>query len=301
MMHAAPDLHRVLCPVDFSECSRTALHEAVMLASLYGGSVTAPFVYPLLPAGPYLPVPALDDQFRSRLAAQLNDFVAPARSTGVPLHATLLTGSPALEILALATGFDVIVMGTHGRRGFRRLLLGSVTERVVRQATCPVLTVPEGEHGVPMSRILCAVDLSDGSERTIQYALSLATRSRGNLTVLHVVEGLPEKGRENHPFPFDLEAYRRERVREAEAGLAAFLAREAGAVPRSLVMAGRARDEIRRVAREEKASLIVMGIHGPGPLGPFFVGSTASGVVRGTECPVLTIRPPSNERANATP
>src|SRR5262249_49240582 len=104
-------------------------------------------------------------------------------------------GGPVTEILAQAADMsaDLLVLGTHGRSGFERLFLGSVTEKVLRKASCPVLTVPPGlPDAVPASPIryaciLCPVDFSESSLRALEYALSLAQETDARLAVLHVV------------------------------------------------------------------------------------------------------------------
>ena len=104
-------------------------------------------------------------------------------------------GQAAAEIadMAISMNADLLVIGTHGRSGFERLLLGSVTEKVLRKARCPVLTVPRRlPDAVPAGavlykRILCPVDFSASSLHALKYATSLAQESDGQLTVLHVV------------------------------------------------------------------------------------------------------------------
>ena len=93
---------------------------------------------------------------------------------------------------------DLVVMGSRGRSGVQRLLLGSVAERVLRQASCPTLVVPRGvaetiaEPSPPFKRILCAVDFSDGSRRALTYGIGLAEEADAHLTVLHVIDIPPE-------------------------------------------------------------------------------------------------------------
>ena len=102
-------------------------------------------------------------------------------------------GQPAAQILVRSVDAesDLIVMGTHGASGFEHLLLGSVTEKVLRRARCPVLTVPphaQATSTLPFRRLLCAIDFSDSSLRGLELACSLAKESNAALTLLHVVE-----------------------------------------------------------------------------------------------------------------
>jgi nucleotide-binding universal stress UspA family protein len=94
---------------------------------------------------------------------------------------------------AVGSHIRLIVMGTHGTSGFQHLVLGSVTERVLRKAACPVLTVPPRAHAtsrIPFSRLLCAIDFSESSLVALQFALSLAEESDARLTMLHVLESV---------------------------------------------------------------------------------------------------------------
>ena len=89
-------------------------------------------------------------------------------------------------------------MGTHGRRGFKRLLLGSVTETVLREAPCPVLTVPSSANeasseAVTFKRILCPIDFSPSALQALGFALDLARQADGRVTLMHVVEWLAEE------------------------------------------------------------------------------------------------------------
>ena len=146
------EIPRILCPVDFSDVSRRALDHAIVLARWYGSEITAlhihnPMILPVPPvlfaqmSGPFLK----PDIGRPDLEAHLDAWLAPARAAGVPTQMIFdETHKVANCILACAASLpaDLIVMGTHGLGGFERLMLGSVTEKVVRQASCAVLTVP---------------------------------------------------------------------------------------------------------------------------------------------------------------
>jgi nucleotide-binding universal stress UspA family protein len=145
-------LHRILVPVDFSHCSEVALELAVTLAKGLGASIdvlhvwqTPDYVAPemLAPPGSEQPLSfgaAAKNQARRRL-----EQLAQAKGTGgVTIGELLEFGDAYATILERAEhGYDIIVMGTHGRSGFRRLAMGSLAEKVVRSSPCPVLTVPE--------------------------------------------------------------------------------------------------------------------------------------------------------------
>lgn len=143
-----PLFSKILLPTDFSDHANEALGYAASLAQQHGASLTLVHAYDVVPY--VLPEgPLLDDvqvrELQTALEKQLQKQKEQARATGVSqVAALLLQGQPANEIVRVADeqGFDLIVMGTHGRTGLSHLLLGSVTEKVVRRASCPVLTIP---------------------------------------------------------------------------------------------------------------------------------------------------------------
>ena len=208
------------------------------------------------------------------------------------------TDTPWREIAEAAEALpaDLIVMGTHGRTGLDHLLLGSVAEKVLRRAPCPVLVVggPDGHDAAApfFRRIVCATDLTPGSQATVDTALSLAQESLARLTLLHVVEDV--RGERSldvyRPVP-EKAAFRRALMARAQERLGRL-----GAGAHSFcdvaerVEAGTAWEEVIRVAEQEDADLIVLGVHAGGTLGRLFAGSTADQVVRHAPCPVLVAR-----------
>jgi nucleotide-binding universal stress UspA family protein len=144
-------IHQILVPVDFSEYSQAALHYAAELARPLGAEVDvlhvseAPIFVPYgstIDAG--VSDPSLIDMFLRRSEQALREFVADAAKRGDVVRGSRTEmGSPAQAItdFAKTNGYDLIVIGTHGRSGISRALLGSVAERVVRLARCPVLSV----------------------------------------------------------------------------------------------------------------------------------------------------------------
>lgn len=297
-------VQRILCPIDFSEYSKAALQHALALRVPLGASLVALHVMPyaLVPGGDFAyPWPTsgtAGPDVLARTQRELREFVEAVAGTDSGVETKLLEGDPAREVPAEAErgGVGLIVMGTHGRSGFDRFLLGSVAEKVLRRAPCPVLTVRRTMTAsvgapVPFRRILCASDLSGASQRTIETALSLAETDQAELTLLHVIEGLADEAAARltllgaSPVRPELERSARALLRDAvpRAARAALRVRE-------LVSVGEAWREILVAAARSKADLIVMGVHGDGPLGPLLFGSTCQRVVREAACPVLTVR-----------
>ena len=142
------DIHRILCPVDFSEPSRRALAHAVTLARWYRARLTVLHAYHVMPLAPMAPemspALALPAEVREQLRGELERFAEPAGADAVPVEFAVVEGSAAREILRRAQDdpTDLIVIGTHGRSGFERFMLGSVTEKILHRASCAVLTIP---------------------------------------------------------------------------------------------------------------------------------------------------------------
>jgi len=143
---------RILVPTDFSPGSRAALDHAAGLAERFGATVVALHVWqpPALMRGDDAvsiagqPYQTLAEAARQRASTAMDEFLAPLiEHEGLWFRRQLATGDPAATIVDVAAGgaFDLIVMGTHGRTGIKRMLLGSVAEYVTRRATCPVLTI----------------------------------------------------------------------------------------------------------------------------------------------------------------
>jgi nucleotide-binding universal stress UspA family protein len=146
----------ILVPHDFSETADHALFFALDLAESLGARVTVMHAYEVDYGFPEsaIPAPELLSQIRESAGAALEGVIARASKRGVPVAGLLRQGTPWSEIDEVAghTKADLVVMGTHGRRGIARALLGSVAERVVRTAPCPVLTVRAPEAGAGQAR-----------------------------------------------------------------------------------------------------------------------------------------------------
>lgn len=296
------EIEQILCPVDLSEISGQALRDAVILARWYEAAVTVlEVVSEPFPPTPFAPATAatLTPDERADFENGLETFVAGLVKDGVDLTTTVKEGRVVQEILQTARALpaDLIVLGTHGRSGFERLLLGSVTERVLRKATCPVLAVPPNSAAAtdrpsPFRDVLCAIDFSPASLNALGYALSIAQEAGGRLALLHVLDW-PVDRAEPAGVASDLHAYRRHLQDEAFRELRAAVPDEARnwCEPVELVIVGKPYQEILKIAHERDIDLIVMGVHGRRAAELHVFGSTTDHVVREAPCPVLTIRP----------
>jgi nucleotide-binding universal stress UspA family protein len=296
------EIEHILCPVDLSDVSGQALRYAVLLARWYEATVTVlEVVSEPFPPTPFAPVTAatLTPEERAEFEAGLDAFVAGIAADGIDLATTVKEGQVAREILqeARALAADLIVLGTHGRGGFEHLLLGSVAERVLRKATCPVLTVPPhaaaaGNRPAGFHDVLCPVDFSPASLGALAYALSIAQEAGGRLALLHVLDW-PADRPDPAGVASDLHDYRRHLQDQAFRDLRAAVPAEARnwCEPVELVVVGKPYEEILKIAKERGSDLIVMGVHSRRAAELHVFGSTADHVIRAAHCPVLTIRP----------
>jgi nucleotide-binding universal stress UspA family protein len=228
---------------------------------------------------------------RAQVARELEEFLAPARAAGIRAETLITEGHVSSTILEFARKqpADLLVMGTHGQGGLERLVLGSVTESVLRKAPCPVLTA-RGEEPTcggpgPLKRILCATDFSPAADHALAYALSMAEEAQGTLTLVHVREDArPADATSGHGVLADDLARDAQRLRDAVSPQARLWCETTEVVP-----LGRPAEEIVRLAREREAQVIVMGVHGRNVLDLMLFGSTSHQVIRTAPCPVLII------------
>ena len=301
------NLAHILCPVDLSEASAHAVEQAAAIAAWYHAKVTILHVHvprPPLALDPYgvgePPAPGSAEIARMKAAAHAA--AAPVIDAKLDVEVIVEVGEPTAAILARAGRIEtgMLVMGTHGASGVQHLVLGSVTEKVLRRARCPVLTVPPRMHGaatLPFQRILCPIDFSDSSLSALEWAWSLAQESGATVTLLHVIEWpwdeppappfekLPgHEARQLLEFRKAAEASSRQHLQSlVPDNLRGRCASE------PLVRHGKAHREV-LTAAEGHADLIVMGVHGRNVVDLAMFGSTTNQVVRGASCPVLTVR-----------
>ena len=303
-------LQRIVCPIDFSESSRLALTYGKAISSWYEAPLTLFHVCADLPVfeigSPYGHSPSTAVMVEEAQLAHRRVAVRQFAETEIgdaAIDVIVREGSDVkAEILKEAVAHDgtLIVMGTHGRAGIEHMLLGSVTEKVLRHSPCPVLVVPP--HAAPaqsgssgtFKRIVCAIDFSTSSLLALNGALELAQEADARLTLLHVIE-FPSALREI-VFSTDADVDRVHAAAEAE-----YLRRLRALVPArartyctvtTRVNEGKPAREIEQVALDEQADLIVMGVHGRGAVDLMVFGSNTNAVVRRAACPVLVVPTP---------
>jgi len=288
-------VERILCPVDFSDVSAEAYRYAQSIACRYSAKLFLQHVVELWqhPSCYYQTELEYYEQYRETIVSnaqdQLRQFADLCGGVQPECLVEESMAADAILCMARARAINLIIMGTHGRRGFDHLMLGSVTERVLRHAPCPVLAVPakrpeQSGNGhaagpVDVRRILCCVDFSQHSQRALQHAISVAEAYSAQLTILHVLENISDSA---------------EVVKETDAALNRL---QQWVVPSALdparvhleVRLGKAYREILDLAAETQADLIVTGVRGRNSLDLVVFGSTTYRVIQLHPGPVLTV------------
>jgi nucleotide-binding universal stress UspA family protein len=289
----------VLCPIDFSDPSRGALRYATTIAVHAGAPLTLLTVNdPLLEQA--ADMAGGDGNLKTAARTETERFFLDTfsgRPPGVSPQYAVASGKPDVEILRVAregrTG--LIVMSSRGATGIRKLFLGSITERVLRATSVPVLVTPPADAGPASAadirktvrRILVPVDLSAEMEHTVRVARALAETLGAPLLVAHVIEPVRAMV-PGHLYAANVDLERRGRaeqqIQELVDALPATLRAEA------LVVFGDPAEEIAKIATDRQAALIVMGLHASAVSGAR-MGSVTYRVLSVTHGLVLALPP----------
>ncbi|GIW26014.1 universal stress protein [Meiothermus sp.] len=303
---------KILIAVDESSCSERAGRVGLAFAQKLGAAVVVTHVLKTPPAYWGLAAPDMMRHAQEILAP----WTELGRQMGLELHAEPTQHDDVAEgivFLANRSHCDLIVMGTHGRGGLGRVLLGSVAERVSRLSKVPVMLV-RGDGKVEPStglfkRILAPVDGSEAGRPAFELADQLAVQLEAELQILHVVPPLPTPVAGPYSgsmTPFNWGEILRAMEEQGEVILAN--AQKQARAPRvkTVLLKAQTRreaDVIVDFARDSQADLIVMGTHGRTGLERLLLGSVAEGVVHQAPVPVLLVRavpaPPDVSQAAA--
>ena len=297
--------NRVLVPLDGSILAERALAPALALGRHSGGEVIllrVPIPEKLLvftSAGYGLLWP---DEAVERSQNEAWDYLTSIHKANeqptFKLRTEVNEGDVAGVIVdtALRDEVDMISMSTHGHSGITRWVLGSVTERVLRSAPCPVLVIRSPQ---PLRQILIPLDGSALAEHALAPGLELARSLGGEMTLLHAVEP-PDAGETEHLEQIERGLGRRLRedfYKGVEAHLRDLAAahQQAGLNIRTVVKDGPAADSILEFAEAHGMDVIVMATHGRTGLRRWVYGSVTEKVLRGAACSLLVIRPPARK------
>lgn len=289
-------LTRILVGIDFSEQASAALAQAEVLAKSHSAELVLVHAMGITEGGLYVyDVSGRHDEPWKRYVRQHMDgtrqelmvLADAARSGGIRVAHHLATGfaDEALIDEAKARNADLVVVGTHGRTGLDRFLIGSVAERVTRLAPCHVLVARQATPPEPPRRVLVATDFSPAAERAVALALDVVARG-GAVTLLHCWQ-LPNLGEEYAPDWMQqdtiTDAERRGR-QQVDA-----LGREGVELDFALTNAEPARGILARLG-SERFDLVVVGSHGRRGLRRALLGSVAERIVRHAPVSVLVAR-----------
>jgi len=281
--------NNVLFPTDFTSASETAILYAQALARAFGSRIYVTHaVTPYPPVFlPMEPVPIELDSMWHDAEQSLTHFLDHDALKYTKNEGILERGElwNVLDDVIHRHSVDLIIMGTHGKHGFKKLVLGSAAEQIFRKASCPVLTIGPNAHkpsanGTLFKQIIFATDFSAGSLRALPYALSLAEENQAHLILLHVIPLVPLHQQEQ------VAADAHERLRELVPEGASDWCR-----PECVVRFEFPAQGILSLAENQRADLIVMGVHKAAPVAASHLPwAIAYEVVCHAPCPVLTVR-----------
>jgi len=283
---------RILLATDFSPASEAALPHAFSLAVHYGANLY--FAHIICLKFPDFPPPEEREtklqQARESTEQEMEVLLEAARQKGIPCQSLIGEGAiwSGLSDMILKNGVDLVVVGTHGRRGLKKLLLGSVAEEVFRMAPCPVLTVgpkisETSSVDVQLGHILYPVEFVPDTSHAAAFAISLAEEYRARLTFLKILEETVASSELKAQIQEPVKHWMYDHV-PSGSDLGERTSFELGF--------GRAPEAIITFARDHRVDLIVMGVRQLDPIlaGRLSETDTAYDVVRTASCPVLTVR-----------
>jgi nucleotide-binding universal stress UspA family protein len=291
----------ILCATDFSDFSNHTVGYGVALAKEFGARLIICHVIDLSSVAIYgefqLDPVGQQNRIMEDANVQLEELAGDQPVTWEPL---ISVGKPADEISRAVEeqNIDLVITATRGRSGFKRLILGSVTERLMRTLTCPLLVVrsPEHEFVTPaeqkfqLKKILVGCDFSPDSGRAFDHGLSLAQEFQAELHLAHVVEPPVQPNllvEETFVSGEIHEDYNNQLIQK----LKDMVPREAAnwCTPQTSIMEGQPYDELVKYADTRDIDMIVLGVRGHGLVKTLFLGSTTDRVIRDSPCPVLSV------------
>jgi nucleotide-binding universal stress UspA family protein len=303
-------LKNILLPTDFSADSVKALNYAAALAQQFDGVLWLLHVAepaPTFSGYEGIPVASIETEQLTRAEAQMAEFAAKYLPQSISVTSLVRYGSAVKEISALASAreIDLLVISTHGRTGVSHAIYGSLAERILHHAPCPILVVRNEEHDflqdgadpesakiIRLRRILAPVDFSVCSRKALHYAEAFANQFGAEIHCAHILE--PEKPM----IVFETESFRKTQEIDASRKFAeAVNAIDASVQVESAIKSGHPDREIVELATERDIDLIILGEHSRSGLKRFLVGSTIDEVLKRAHCPVLIVRETEHEFA----
>jgi len=276
----------VLLPVDFGDTAAFAARAASQVALALKGRIVAIFADSFLPPVAYADIPVAwyaenVEELKTAASDKLRAFLLEHVSPDVPVEQRIIADTPVHAILAVATNepVDMIVMGTHGRSGWKRALLGSITESVLHEADVPVLTIRHSEAdpfrgSSEIRRILCPVNYSEVARDALARAVELGDAFDAEIYVVHVVEAARQGEHEGE-------------LEELRTWIAPEFRHRC--CYKELVVHGHAAEQVIDLASKIEADMIVIGAQHRRFVDSTVIGTTTDRIVRHSPHPVLTV------------
>jgi nucleotide-binding universal stress UspA family protein len=292
---------KILCATDFSDFSNYTVNYGVALAREFDARLIICHVIDLSSVAIYgefqLDPIGQQNRIMEDASAQLQELTGNQPVSWEPL---ITVGKPADEIARTVEekDIDLVISATRGRSGFKRLILGSVTERLMRTLTCPLLVVRSHEHEfvkapdkeIKLKKILVGCDFSPDSDQAFKHGVSLAQEFEAELHLAHVIEppAQPNLIKEENLVSGEIqEDYYNQLIQK----LKDMVPKEAAnwCIPQTSILEGQAYEELVKYAHTRDIDMIVLGVRGHGLVKTLFLGSTTDRVIRNSPCPVLSV------------
>lgn len=286
---------KILVPTDFSDLSMIALNAANSYANVFGGKISL--------FHSHIPITELDEPYalgmsnqiyqdyesiensiRERLGQLASNKIKKDKLGELIVH----IGNPAQSIVDESKNHDLIIMSTHGRTGFSRFLLGSVSEKVLRLSKVPVMVVEEQSDVDAFKNILVTTDFSDNAEAAYSHALKIAQKTGGNVDILHILSLDQFDKKEADPSIKEIRQQRMKLIEKEHF-------HELGDRVKSytIVSEDSAHEAIIKFVRGASYNLVVMATLGKTGIKYMMLGSTTANVVRHVKAAVLSVKPPA--------
>lgn len=274
---------RILVPSDFSDTSTNAFAPAAKLAELTAGKITILNAYKT-----GTPARTTDDDPKSERNQKLYE-IASKHIPGELIDSCIsVLAEPVEAITERSKEFDIIVMSSHGRTGFSRLMLGSVAEKVIRYAEIPVIVVENGHPMFPMEKILLTTDFSENAYKAYPYAKELAEKTGAEIHLRYILSfDMTEPATQ-------IEAFKRTKEKQMKKDIAKQFKGIAEKVTPEVILTRKSvHEEITNILDNNNYNLAIMATLGRTGLEYLRLGSTTANVVRHVETPVLVVNPNS--------
>ena len=293
--------NHILCATDFSDFSNHTISYGIALAKEFEAKLFVSHVIDLSSVAIYgefqLDPVGQQNRIMEDAEAQLKKLAGDQAISWEPL---ITVGKPADEISRAVEekDIDLVITATRGRSGLKRIILGSVTERLMRTLCCPLLVVNSPEHkfvsvadqAVKIEKILVACDFSPDSGQAFNHALSLAQEFQAELHLAHVIEPPTQSdlNLEDTPVSEEIQQDYQDLLSRKLKEMVPVEARN-WCTPKTSLLEGQPYEEIVSYAESKDIDMIVLGVRGHGLVKTLFLGSTTDRVVRRSPCPVLSV------------